>query len=83
MKVPFRYSSKAILNSSWVFMTTGPYQATGSSMGLPANSKRRTGFSAVAIANWSASPYTTRVPEPIRQSLSRSEYTRRRAAVGD
>jgi len=35
IKVPFSYSSKAILNSSWVFITIGPYQATGSPMGLP------------------------------------------------
>jgi len=51
MKVPFWYSSKAILNSCWVFMTMGPYQAMGSPMGLPVNSRNRTGPSAVAIAS--------------------------------
>ena len=30
MKVPFRYSSKAVFSSSWVFMTIGPCHATGS-----------------------------------------------------
>jgi hypothetical protein len=34
-KVPLLYSSKAIRNSSRVFMTIGPYHATGSPMGLP------------------------------------------------
>ncbi|HEV2197695.1 MAG TPA: hypothetical protein VGR55_19075 [Candidatus Acidoferrum sp.] len=28
---------KAWRNCSWVFMTMGPYQATGSSSGLPGN----------------------------------------------
>ena len=33
--VPCLYSSKAALSSSFVFMTIGPYQATGSPIGLP------------------------------------------------
>ncbi len=48
MKVPFWYSRNASFNSSWVFMTIGPYQATGSPMGLPEISRKRTpSFSAV------------------------------------
>ena len=43
MNVPFRYSSNAICSSSSVFITIGPYQATGSPMGLPDMSRKRTG----------------------------------------
>ncbi len=43
MNVPFRYSSNAIRSSSSVFITIGPYQATGSLMGLPDMSRKRTG----------------------------------------
>src|SRR4030042_5883915 len=35
IKIPFSYSSKARRSSSWVFITIGPYQATGSPIGLP------------------------------------------------
>ena len=35
MNVPLLYSSNAILSSSCVFITMGPYQAIGSPMGLP------------------------------------------------
>ena len=45
MKVPCWYSSKATRNSSWVFITIGPYQATGSPMGFPDTSRKRTGES--------------------------------------
>ena len=49
IKVPFRYSSKACSSSSSVFITIGPYQATGSSMGLPDMSRNRSGFSEASI----------------------------------
>jgi hypothetical protein len=49
MKVPCWYSSKATRNSSWVFITIGPYQATGSPMGFPDTSRKRTGESSAVI----------------------------------
>ena len=38
IKVPWRYSSKALWSSSSVFMTIGPRQATGSPIGIPETS---------------------------------------------
>jgi len=35
MKVPLRNSVNACCSSASVFITIGPYQATGSSIGLP------------------------------------------------
>ena len=55
MKVPLRYSSKAILNSSCVFITMGPYQATGSPMGLPETSRNRSGSSLALMSMTSPS----------------------------
>jgi drug/metabolite transporter (DMT)-like permease len=42
MKVPLRRSRIAWRNSSWVFITMGPCQATGSCSGAPAISRNRT-----------------------------------------
>src|SRR6202040_1707014 len=39
MKVPLRSSATACCSSALVFITIGPYQATGSSIGLPETSK--------------------------------------------
>ncbi len=41
MKVPLRRSFIACCNSAWVFMTIGPCQATGSSIGAPEISRKR------------------------------------------
>ena len=41
MKVPLRSSPTACCSSACVFMTIGPYQATGSSIGLPETSRKR------------------------------------------
>ena len=41
MNVPFRRSANACRSSSRVFITIGPYQATGSSSGLPETSRKR------------------------------------------
>ena len=41
-KRPVFYSSKAIRDSSFVFITIGPYQAIGSPMGFPEISRNRT-----------------------------------------
>ncbi len=52
INVPFWYSSKAILSSSCVFMTIGPYQATGSPIGFPETRRKRTlSFSAVTTTS--------------------------------
>jgi hypothetical protein len=50
MKVPFSNSSNAICSSSCVFMTIGPYHATGSPIGLPEIRRKRTGESSALIA---------------------------------
>lgn len=42
MNAPLRYYSKAIWSSSCVFITVGPYHATGSLIGLPEMSRKRT-----------------------------------------
>ena len=42
MNVPRCNSSKATRNSSWVFITIGPYQATGSPIGIPEINRKRT-----------------------------------------
>jgi hypothetical protein len=55
MNVPFSYSWKAMRSSSWVFMTIGPYHATGSPMGCPDTRRKRTGFSWVVMTTWSPS----------------------------
>ena len=47
INVSFWYSSKAIFSSCWVFMTMGPYQATGSLIGFPEINKNRKGVSLV------------------------------------
>src|SRR5438128_6727969 len=41
MKVPFRRSLNACCSSCCVFITIGPYHATGSSIGLPETSRNR------------------------------------------
>jgi hypothetical protein len=41
MNVPLRSSVTACCSSACVFMTIGPYQATGSSIGLPETSRKR------------------------------------------
>lgn len=41
INLPARNSATAWRNSSCVFMTIGPYQATGSSIGLPETSRKR------------------------------------------
>src|SRR5262249_15359066 len=41
MKVPARISAIACRSSSSVFITIGPYHATGSSIGLPETSRNR------------------------------------------
>ena len=41
MKLPSRRSESAWRSSAWVFITIGPYQATGSSSGLPEISRKR------------------------------------------
>src|SRR6266478_6404883 len=40
-KVPFSSSVKACRSCSWVFITMGPYQATGSSRGSPETRRKR------------------------------------------
>ena len=60
MNVPFLYSRKAVRNSSWVFMTMGPCQATGSPRGRPEMRRKRTGESVVATL--------TRPPSPKRMT---------------
>lgn len=42
MNVPLLYSSKAMRNSSFVFITIGPYQAIGSPIGFPDISRNLT-----------------------------------------
>ena len=56
MNVPFWYSSNATRSSSCVFITIGPYQATGSPSGRPERSRNRTGCCSVVIATWSSFP---------------------------
>ncbi len=56
INVPFSYSSKASRSSSCVFMTIGPYQATGSPIGRPDTRRKRTDFSWVVMITWSPSP---------------------------
>ena len=46
MNVPFLYSSNACFSSPSVFITIGPYQATGSPMGLPEINRNLTSPSA-------------------------------------
>ncbi len=41
VNVPLCSSVMACRNSSWVFMTIGPYHATGSSIGLPDTNRNR------------------------------------------
>ncbi len=41
MNVPLCSSVMACRNCSWVFMTIGPYHATGSSIGLPDTKRKR------------------------------------------
>jgi hypothetical protein len=41
INAPVCSSAIAWRNSSWVFITIGPYQATGSSIGLPDTSRKR------------------------------------------
>ena len=41
MNVPLRSSLTACCSSACVFITIGPYQATGSSIGLPETSRNR------------------------------------------
>ena len=56
MKVPSRYSWKATLSSSWVFMTIGPYHATGSLMGIPETRRNLTPSPPAVIPTRSPSP---------------------------
>ncbi len=56
MKVPFRYSSNAVRISSEVFITMGPYQATGSPIGLPDTRRKRTGSFSAVMETTSPSP---------------------------
>ena len=45
--VPLLYSSNATRSSSFVFITIGPYHATGSRIGFPDTSRNRTGSPSV------------------------------------
>jgi hypothetical protein len=50
MNIPLRYSSKAISSSSSIFMTIGSYYATGSLIGLPGMTRKRTAVLSVETA---------------------------------
>lgn len=63
-KVPSWYSRKVARNSSWVFITMVPRQATGSPRGLPATSKKRTGCCSVVTVMLLPKPWRTRLPVP-------------------
>src|SRR5258708_33462579 len=65
-KVPFSNSVKAWRSCSWVFMTMGPYQATGSSSGLPETNRKRMPFSPAIHPNshHSSEKDNTRIPSP-------------------
>ena len=56
IKLPDRYSSNAMRSSSCVFMTMGPYQATGSPIGLPDTSRNLKRLSLAVIETCSPSP---------------------------
>src|SRR5262249_20902422 len=64
--VPFSSSLKACRSSSCVFITMGPYQATGSSSGLPETSRKRMPSSPACTAT--SSPRSNRTSERLSAS---------------
>jgi len=58
-------SSKAARNSARVFITMGPYQATGSLMGFPETSRKRTDFLSVVTATLSPRPSPAASPRKL------------------
>src|ERR1051326_7328371 len=72
MKVPLRSSVKACCSSASVFITIGPYQATGSSIGLPDTSKNRTPSSPASTVTSSPRSNSTseRLPVCSRTNVS-------------
>ena len=70
MKVPLRSSATACWISAWVFMTIGPYQATGSRIGLPETSRNRMPSSPAWTVT--SSPRSKRISErlPVRSRSS-------------
>ena len=57
--VPLSKSSKAVRSSCWVFITIGPYQATGSCSGLPDTRRKRIPFSPACTSTSSPRSKTT------------------------
>jgi len=71
--VPASNSSNARRSSSWVFITIGPYHATGSPSGLPDTSRNRT----------PSSPACTTTSSPESNSTSDRSSASRGGAVSD
>ena len=74
MNVPSRSSEMASWSSASVFMTIGPYHATGSSIGRPDTSRNRTPSSPAWTTTSSPVPNTTsdRLPVMSRMAVSSS-----------
>ncbi len=73
MKVPSSSSLIAWRNCSWVFITIGPYHATGSASGLPDTSRNRMPCSPACTTTSSPRSNTTseRFPVSSRTVVSR------------
>ena len=69
MKLPLRSSATACWISAWVFMTIGPYHATGSRIGLPETSRKRMPSSPAWTVT--SSPRSNRTSErlPVRSRI--------------
>src|SRR5689334_5253411 len=66
MNVPLRSSLTACCSSALVFITIGPYQATGSSIGLPETRRKRMPSSPACTVTSSPRSNTTSDRLPVR-----------------
>src|SRR5690349_25088133 len=70
MNVPSRSSLTACRSSAWVFITIGPYQATGSSIGLPETKRKRIPSSPASTVTSSPRSNSTSERFPVRSRIS-------------
>ena len=80
MNVPLRSSATACCSSAFVFMTIGPYQATGSSIGLPDTSRKRMPSSPACDRDLVAA--VEHHQRPVAGLLANERVSRRRRLLG-
>src|SRR6267143_5369321 len=78
--VPFSNSVKAWRSCSWVFMTMGPYQATGSSRGLPETRRKRMPSS--PACTMTSSPRSKRTSERLSAAAGGAVSSQPTGSVG-